>query len=279
MSAYVWQAAESRRTAHLRKKGVREAKTRDEETLIEALNLGFEAPPAHILGSGSCEERLEIPEGCAGMIIGKKGERLKGIEQRYKVTAKVEEGDAGAKYVIIKGTRPNDVAEAVRELDFAADTIEVPSEMVAWLCGRGGRHLKLIRDLSGVSVLRIRRPDEGDRPEEGGKSGKSKEASVPGGAEQPQGPCHLEMRGIRESVADARLCLEAHMSYYPVFIEMDEVEQQLNEQISEAQAQLGRRVGSGARKNNGERSSVGERKAIGAGSTTRQSNKKEHGGG
>merc|ERR1712217_990882 len=54
--------------------------------------------------------------------------------------------------------------------------------------------------------------------------------------------CWFELKGRRQNVADARMCLETHMSYYPVFLEMEEVEQQLDRQLANAQALLGRRV-------------------------------------
>merc|ERR1712087_1050191 len=66
----------------------------------------------------------------------------------------------------------------------------------------------------------------------------------------------IDLKGLRQSVEDAKLCLEAHLSYYPVFVEMGEVEADLDKQIAAAQAKLGRRPGNARqrREDGGDRS-------------------------
>jgi len=248
MSVSVFQAAESKRTKHLRRRGEREAQEREVEALVEAVGKGFELPPFKTPGSFSGEETLDVPSECVGMLIGKKGENLKRIEQQCKVSVSIEDGGgkaaaaASSRRVTVKGTVAN-VAMAVRELDFTVDAVEVPEGMVGWTCGSRARHLKLIRELSGAAVVNLHREGEeaGETEPEAAVDAECEE-TAPGTVSNKTGRCWIHLKGMREHVADARLCLEAHLSYCPAFQEMDQVEAALEEQISEAQERLGRRA-------------------------------------
>jgi len=249
MSLSVFQAAESRRTKHLRRRGEREAHEREVEALVEAVGQGLDVPPFITPGTYSGEERLDVPSECVGMLIGKKGENLKRIEEQCKVSVSIEDGGGKAatatssRRVTVKGAAAN-VAMALRELDFTVDAVEVPEGMVGWTCGKAARHLKLIRELSGAAVVNLHR--------EGGEAGEAEpeaavnaacEESAPGTlSSNKSGQCWIHLKGRRQHVADARLCLDAHMSYYPAFQEMDEVEAALEQQIAGAQERLGRRA-------------------------------------
>lgn len=248
MSISVFQAAESRRTKHLRRRGEREAHEREVEALVEAVGQGLELPPFITPGSYSGEERLDVPAECMGMLIGKKGENLKRIEEQCKVSVSIEDGGGKAstatssRRVTVKGAAAN-VAMAIRELDFTVEAVEVPEGMVGWACGKGARHLKLIREISGAAVVNLyREGDEtGEAEPEAVVDAACKESS-PGTPSNKSGRCWIHLKGRREHVADARLCLDAHLSYYPAFQDMDEVEAALEEQIAGTQERLGRRA-------------------------------------
>lgn len=51
---------------------------------------------------------------------------------------------------------------------------------------------------------------------------------------QPTSP-----EGRRDAVADAKMCLETHLGYHPVYLEMGEAERELDQEIAEAQRILG----------------------------------------
>uniref|UniRef100_A0A7S4PW77 K Homology domain-containing protein n=1 Tax=Alexandrium monilatum TaxID=311494 RepID=A0A7S4PW77_9DINO len=268
MSAYVFQAAESRRGKQRRRKGEREIEEQEAKSFVESLGAGIEPPPFD-MSLGPREERLDVPEGCVGMLIGKKGENMKRIERQCRVTVSIKDGeDAGSRAVIVKGSTV-DVAAALRELDFASKTVDVPEVMAGWICGRGARHLRLIKELTGAAVVSLRREgEENGGPRAGASSSSSR--GVPGGSAAAKtggagaaaaasteadsgakpaadsGRCWLELKGRRECVADAHMCLEAHLSYYPVFQEMEELDADLDRQIAAAQARLGRRPGRSA---------------------------------
>ncbi|CAE8599467.1 unnamed protein product, partial [Polarella glacialis] len=90
MSAYIWEQKQSRRSAKSGKKNALEAKTLDAQQLLASVMLGVEPPPYGCLldlvdiAGGHCEKRLPVPEGCIGLLIGKKGENLKNVEKRWK---------------------------------------------------------------------------------------------------------------------------------------------------------------------------------------------------
>eukprot|EP00930_Biecheleria_cincta_P004519 TRINITY_DN105430_c0_g1_i1.p1 TRINITY_DN105430_c0_g1~~TRINITY_DN105430_c0_g1_i1.p1 ORF type:complete len:346 (-),score=64.30 TRINITY_DN105430_c0_g1_i1:24-1061(-) len=252
MSDFMWHQKESRKAAQVRKKHEREEKAQDAKLFLSSVTSGVEAPPFEIIIPES-ERRLEIPKGCIGLLIGKKGEHLKAVEEKFQVKVKIDKDSSGHQSALISGKSPNDVAAAVKELDFDMRTREVPSAMAGWLCGKAGRHLKMMRDMTGVAVLSLR--------SEGGKTGEQGDDEEglpePRPKESPSDPekdvpkrCWIEIKGLRPKVEDAEMCLDAHMSYYSVFLEMDEVEQQLDRQIAAARGRISRRAVS-SRSNDG----------------------------
>merc|ERR1712222_230125 len=91
-----------------------------------------------------------------------KGEKMKKTQERFKVIVKVEDGNnRGTKLVTIKGTSPNNVAAAVREMDIVSERFDISPESIAWVCGKGNRHTKLIRELTGVASLNLREERDG----------------------------------------------------------------------------------------------------------------------
>jgi len=272
MSAFVWNEKESRKKRATRKREEREAEAKEAEALRDSLlassGVDLGPLPSSLSGLGKCEQRIAIPEGCSGILIGKKGENLKSVEKRFKVTVRIEDENAekdaaegkrrvgplkGTKLqVVVSGDSRGAVAAAARELDFAVDFVEIASEMVGWAVGRGGKHLTKIKELSNVAVLNM---DRGDRTKRANKEDQENEerdvdceaapeneAEAEGGEEKEVLPekVKFEIRGQRDAVADARLLLEAHLGYYPVYQQMQEAEEELNQDILEAQGKIGR---------------------------------------
>lgn len=251
----MWHEKESRRAAQVRKKHEREEKAQDSKLFLASVTNVVGAPPFEII-IPETEKRLEVPEGCIGLLIGKKGENLKAISEKFQVTVKIDKDSRGQQSALISGKSPTDVAAAFKELDFDMRTREVPPAMAGWLCGKAGRHLKMLREMTGVAVLSLR--SEGGKTDGEGNA----EEVLPDSAskEFPSEPekeipkrCWVEIKGLRAQVEDAEMCLDAHMSYYSVFLEMDEVEQQLDRQIAAARARISRRAVS-SRSNDGSNS-------------------------
>mmetsp|Transcript_90236 Transcript_90236/g.254612 ORF Transcript_90236/g.254612 Transcript_90236/m.254612 type:complete len:436 (-) Transcript_90236:55-1362(-) len=253
MSDLVWAKAESRRTAALRKKEEREAREREAHNGAEQLGPDFAPLPASlraVLG-GECTHRVTVPVSCVGLVIGKKGEHLKEIQQRYKVSVKVEDQNKDSKVAVVTGKSPRDVMAASRDLDFVCETVDMPPGSIGWASGKGGCHLAYVREISGVAALRVQREGESANPDENDEleaDAVAEDLGMADGADKSSGSkrsgrCWFELRGQRETVVNARLCLEAHLSYYPVYQEMESVERQLDQDLANAKAMQGHRPG------------------------------------
>jgi len=261
MSDYVWATTESRRKQLLRKKAEREAQEEETKRLAESMGHTYEPPPAHlgITLTGEFEETITVPSACTGLLIGKKGENLKEAEKRFKVKISVnkEKDTNGDTSAVIVGKSSHDVSAAVRELDFVSDIMNLQAGTVGWATGKSGRHLNYVKELTGVPYLRLAFDNEDvqqtdvDEADNGGLAieaandllDEGADATAKGASKKSKrsGPCWLEIKGRRENVADARLCLEAHVSYFPVYKEMEEVERQLDEELSNKVAVIGYR--------------------------------------
>eukprot|EP00439_Symbiodinium_sp_Y106_P040012 s3157_g4.t2 len=228
MSAFIWHEKESRRTAHQRRKQEREVKAQQTQAFLSNVTSGVEPPPFDLVLDQS-ERRLRVPSSCMGMVIGKKGEHVKSIEKDFKVTVKIEKDDASSDSILlVSGSSAAEVAAAVKALDFDSKILEVPKEIAGWVCGKAGRHLKLIREMTGVAVLSMK--DSAEASEAQGEAH--------GDGTNPS-RCSLEIKGLRENVEDAAMCMEAHMSYHSVFQEMEQVEKELDQRIADAPFQKG----------------------------------------
>lgn len=277
MSEYVFVTKQSRKTTAALRKEQRVAQTKDAERLVEAIHAGIEPPPLGIslVPGEDPEECISLPETCVGMVIGKKGENLKRIQERFKVKVSIKDGEPGEdKQVTISGERRSDVRAAVRELDYAAESLEVQPGTTGWVVGKSGRHLKFVQDLTGVAALHLRREgdEERERAKGAGKGKKDRKAETEADAAAPEEPAAteeanekdaevvegkdtvkederawVEIKGQRDNVTNARICIEAHMSYYPVFQEMDEVERKLDQEIADLRTRVGRRAGTAGR--------------------------------
>ncbi|CAE7038395.1 FXR2 [Symbiodinium natans] len=232
MSAFIWHEKESRRTAHQRRKQEREVKAQQTQAFLSNVTSGVEPPPFDLVLDQN-ERRLQVPAGCMGLVIGKKGEHLKSVEKDFKVTVHIEKDDTSSDNILlISGASPAEVAAAVKALDFDMRTLEVPKEIAGWVCGKAGRHLKLVREMTGVAVLSMK---DMDKELQDGREDQSGLSSV-------SSRCSLEIKGLRESVEAAAMCMEAHMSYHSVFQEMEQVEKDLDQRIADAKGRLSRRA-------------------------------------
>merc|ERR1712217_933483 len=99
-----------------------------------------------------------------------------------------------------------------------------------------------------VDVLREKRRRRKNLLQEEAEDEKVIESDTPD-AEQAEASqalprkCWFELAGRRETVADALMLLEVHMQYHPIFVEMRNVERELDEKIDAAKTRLGRRPG------------------------------------
>lgn len=241
MSTYIWHDKESRKSRHERRKTERILEEEERSKLVESVGVGLELPPFEFR-DGDHEQTLEVPEGCAGMIIGKKGANLKSVEERFKVKVSLDKGKATT--LVVRGPNHRDVSLAARELDFAEEELEIDPAIAGWACGKGGRHLRMLQELSGVAVLKLCSeggpPDADDAADDAAEAGGDPEGQERRPkARRPATRCWFEIRGRRDQVFNARTCLETHLIYHSLFEEIYEAERAIDQQIVEAQAKLG----------------------------------------
>ncbi|CAJ1429644.1 unnamed protein product, partial [Effrenium voratum] len=203
-----WQVKESRRSARQQRRQEREVEAKEKESFVSSLTSGLEPPPFDLLQP---ERTLRVPQACLGLVLGKKGANLKATEEKLQVKVKVQTPDDGSDSLVTISGAAAKVADAARELDFAFQRVEVSEAMAGWLRSKA-RTLKTIREMTGVPVLSLH--DEGN---------------------------WVDIKGLRNEVETAGLCLEAHMSYHSVFAEMEEVEKDLDRRIAEAKLRGSRR--------------------------------------
>eukprot|EP00434_Breviolum_minutum_P020920 symbB.v1.2.018458.t1/scaffold1471.1/size116838/6 len=218
----IWNVKESKKAQIQRRRQEREVEAKEAELFVSSVTNGIEPPPFEL--PSEPEQRLKVPAQCMGLVIGKKGEHLKSLEQKYKVSLKIEtEETASHSTVTVSGNSVKSVSAAVAELDFDYQTIEVkPAAMARWLRAKA-LTLKQIREMTGVTLLSLK----GDEDIESG-------AATP----------IVEIKGLKSQVQSAVLCLQAHMSYYSVFSEMEQVEKDLDARIAEAKLRTAKRPAS-----------------------------------
>eukprot|EP00435_Cladocopium_sp_Y103_P056185 s533_g18.t2 len=213
----IWSVKESRKQQIQRRRQEREVEAQENERFVSSVTNGVEAPPFEL--PTEPEQRLTVPTQCLGMVIGKKGEHLKSLEQKHKVAVKLDTDEtAGLCRICVSGKTSKSVAAAVAELDFDYQRVEVQPEVASWLRSKG-RTLKLIKEMTGVTLLRL-----------------SSEEDIEGGTTPS-----VEIKGLKSQVQSAVLCLQAHMSYHSVFVEMEQVEKDLDERIAEVKLHTAQR--------------------------------------
>lgn len=260
MEDFAWSEKESRRTYLQRRKLEREKEANEDQAFFQGEASNIVVSPFTAL-SRECTRKLTVAEGCAGLVIGKKGEHIRGVEQRCKVSVRIEDADAaetrgpgatrrgprsGPQQIIISGPTLESVESAARELDFAFEMFEVSAKVVGWAVGKGGKHLKFIKELSGVSSLDLRRSGGDAAVEDVASNDVADDVGGPGSGDthldrNPSKPehCWFEVKGQRYRVNDAIMLLDAHMGYFPVYEEMKESDRLLDKEIEDALAVFG----------------------------------------
>jgi len=154
---------------------------------------------------------LHIPQDSIPKIIGTNGANIKKIQDKYQVTIHIydnhkvdEKGPNGEvmKCLRIMGKDKDNVEAAKTQVEYVEVSIPVPKEQYGWILGRQGKTIQQLKDKSGVGSLSLRREQE-----------------------------TLAIYGTRPTVEDAQAMVEAHMLYYPVFSQMDEEMQQINDSL------------------------------------------------
>mmetsp|Transcript_643 Transcript_643/g.1316 ORF Transcript_643/g.1316 Transcript_643/m.1316 type:complete len:417 (+) Transcript_643:50-1300(+) len=139
-------------------------------------------------------------------VIGKGGENIRSLEERHDVSIRVMEGRKDAEEETIRiFAKSEDALHAAREdIEYVEDTMDVPSDMHAWVIGRGGKTITDMKSSAGLVYLKLDRDGE-----------------------------QLKLCGPRKAIDEAMAMVETHLLYFPVFNQMDEEMEEILSKLEE----------------------------------------------
>lgn len=137
-------------------------------------------------------EVFTVEKQLVGRVIGKGGENINKVRSRHGVEVDVRDGDQGRQEgfvtVVVTGGIAENVQKARDELEYVTDRIELQSEHVGWILGKGYQN---ILEIAKKTELTYARFDDKAR--------------------------RLELSGLKHQVDSARLLVEAHTGYLPKY--------------------------------------------------------------
>lgn len=157
---------------------------------------------------GAANAQFEIDPTLVSRIIGKAGETIRALQERFAVDIRVidEYAESGEekKIVRISGKTQEDVDAARAEVEFIERHMPVDDQMIGWILGKQGKTINDIKRSSGLVYARLDRD-----------------------------AAHLELCGTRQVVEDAVAMFETHIMYFGVFREMDEEMARIHGELSD----------------------------------------------
>lgn len=120
------------------------------------------------LKQATYSEEILVDTDLVGLIIGKAGQAVKDVQNRYNVKIQVgsENVDDGDKRrIIIQAQRSNDLQEAVDEVYLQRLYIPVEDENVKYVCGYNDENLNYFQKKAGVISLTLDRNRETGKPQ------------------------------------------------------------------------------------------------------------------
>jgi len=169
--------------------------------------LALENKRNRIEGTGfkhSIEVRIE--PNFVSRVIGKGGEAIRNVEEKYEVNVRVmdKEGSDDYRKVKIFGNSVEALEKARGEVEYTEEAIPVEPHMNSWMLGRGGKTIQHFRQLAGLVYAKLDRDAN-----------------------------QLLVCGTRNAVEEGIAMFETHLMYYPVFHQMDEEMEQIITKLEE----------------------------------------------
>lgn len=161
-------------------------------------------------------EVFQVEQSATGKIIGKKGENIKALRQKYDVDVELEEGwdeekNRAAMTVTISGKSEESVTAAREEIEFVTVKIPVAPDQVGWILGKGYQN---ISEIAKKTELHYARFDD-------------------------KAKC-IELCGRRQEVEVAKLLISVHSEYLPVYQDMDEEQHAIQQSFDQLFANKGK---------------------------------------
>lgn len=171
------------------------------------------------------QETFAVEQTLVGRIIGKKGENIKQIRDKYSVEVHLSEASNSGRptTVTISGASLEDCRKAREELEYITAKIPIEGNAVGWILGKGYQN---IQDIAKKADLHYARFDD-------------KTSS-------------LELCGLKHQVEDAKMLISVHREYLAVYKDMDEEQHMIQQSFEELEGAAGeRRKGKGKGKDKG----------------------------
>eukprot|EP00746_Dinoflagellata_sp_MGD_P165747 gnl/MRDRNA2_/MRDRNA2_95203_c0_seq1.p1 gnl/MRDRNA2_/MRDRNA2_95203_c0~~gnl/MRDRNA2_/MRDRNA2_95203_c0_seq1.p1 ORF type:complete len:423 (+),score=97.94 gnl/MRDRNA2_/MRDRNA2_95203_c0_seq1:71-1339(+) len=154
---------------------------------------------------------FEVDRKQVGGIIGKGGENINRIKEKFKINVRIMDGENNDKSKIrVWGSDLEQCKSARMEMEFVHRDIDIEPQQFGWILGRNAENINNIRKASGLVYASLKEEES-----------------------------KLSLGGTRRAVEDAVVMVEAHLMYFPVFYNMDEQMAELQQELDDLEQQQG----------------------------------------
>jgi len=162
------------------------------------------------------QESFSVEQSLVGKIIGKKGDNIKQIRDRYGVEINLSQPSNSGRptTITVTGSTAEDCLKARNEMEFVTAKIPIETDAVGWILGRGYQN---IQDISKKAELHYARFDD-------------------------KTAC-LELCGLKHQVDDAKMLISIHQEYRTVYQDMDEEQNLIQQSFEELEGAKGKGEG------------------------------------
>lgn len=160
-----------------------------------------------------CE--FTVPAELLGLVIGKGGATVNRVKDATGVERIVIDDETSPPVVRIKGTDPEAVSEARRQLEYTSEAIPLSKQQVGWVVGSDGNTLQEMQAKSRVLRMQV---EEGTTP---------------------AATTVLRIVGLRTAVNAAKLLVEAHLTYHAEYKKALKEEAELREKLAAMKVSYG----------------------------------------
>mmetsp|Transcript_168057 Transcript_168057/g.539662 ORF Transcript_168057/g.539662 Transcript_168057/m.539662 type:complete len:608 (-) Transcript_168057:76-1899(-) len=167
----------------------------------------LESKRSRIEGTGYKHSvEVHVDPSYIARIIGKGGEAIKALQEKYDVNVRILDSDDADvdRIVRIFGNSMESIEKARADVEFVEEAVSVEPDMYNWVVGRGGRTIQSFRDSCGLIYARLDRDQQ-----------------------------RVLLCGPKVAVQEAVAMFESHIMYFPVFRQMDEEMGQIISQLEE----------------------------------------------
>lgn len=157
-----------------------------------------------------------IEQSLVGRIIGSKGGNIKLLREKFNVEIRVGDSDdySGDATITVTGNTEESVKDARGEMEFVTVKLPIEASQVGWILGRGYQNIQEIKEKT--ELIHARFDDTSSS---------------------------LELCGLRHQVEDARLLINVHTEYLPVYKDMDQEQYTIQSYFDELDTKGERRGG------------------------------------